>query len=295
MLLQKRRSRNLLVGLFFISPWILGFLIFTLYPIALSLYYSLCDYDLFTAPYYIGLANYGDLVWDEQFSVSLYNTVYYTLLYLPLSTILSLSLAMLLNTQVRGLPIFRTLFYLPTIVPVVATSVVWMWLFNPRIGIFNNLLLRIGIVGPNWLGDPKWSKPALVLLGLWGVGQPMVIYLAALQGVPRQLYEAAHLDGITPWKSFWHITLPFISPSVLFNVIMALIDSFQYFTQAYIISDGGPADSTLFYALNLYRNAFRYLKMGYASSMAWILFVVILLCTLLLFKTSSRYVYYGGE
>lgn len=297
MVLRKKNNRNLWVGLLFISPWIIGFVIFILYPILLSLYYSLCDYDLLSAPYYIGFANYADLFWDEQFAVSLYNTFYYTAMYLPLSTILSLSLAMLLNSEVRGLAVFRTLFYLPTIVPVVATSVVWMWLFNPRIGIFNNMLSKAGIIGPNWLGDPKWSKPALVLLGLWAVGQPMVIYLAALQGVPRQLYEAALIDGISSWGSFWHITLPFISPSVLFNVVMSLISSFQYFTEAYVISqgDGGPANSTLFYALNLYRNAFRYLKMGYASSMAWILFVVILVSTMLLFKTSGRYVYYGGE
>lgn len=291
-----QERRNLRNGLLFASPWIFGFLVFTLYPIAASLYYSFCAYSGLSAPRWIGLENYREMfLADDVFWKALWNTVYMVVIALPLGLASALGLAILLNQKVRGINVYRTIYYLPSLVPTVAASILWLWLFNPEIGLINTLLAHVGVSGPAWLGDPAWSKPALVLMGVWGAGGGVIIYLAGLQDVPASLYEAASLDGAGAWSRFWNVTLPMISPVIFFNLIMGIIGMFQYFTQAYVMTGGGPQDSTMFYALRLFGSAFVDWRMGYASAMAWVLFAVTLLCSLVAMRTSARWVYYGGE
>jgi len=287
-----------LLGLAFAAPWIVHFLIFIAYPIGLSLYYSFCDYDTLSPPHWIGGENYRLLfTQDPLFWRSLGNTFYMVLFGLPLSMAVSLGLAFLLNQKLRGMSFYRTVFYLPSIVPVVATSILWLWLLNPEIGLVNAGLAKMGIRGPGWMIAPAWAKPALILMGLWGAGGGMIIYLAGLQDVPQSLYEAAALDGAGPWARLRHVTLPMLSPILLFQLIMGLIGFFQYFTQVYVMTNGagGPQDATLLYALRLFRSAFIDFNMGYASAMAWVLFGLTLACALVVFRTSARWVYYAGE
>jgi len=293
--MSRSAKRDLRNGLLFASPWIIGFSVFTAYAIAASLYYSFCRYDILTPPHWIGLKNYSRLIVDDEvFRRSLWNTLYMVIFGLPIGLVASLALSLLLNAKVKGIAIYRTIFYIPSLVPAVAVATLWMWLLNTDIGLVNVILSKIGIMGPGWLTDPKWAKPALILMGLWGVGGSSIIYLAGLQGIPEHLYEAAELDGAGPMQKLRHVTLPMLSPVIFFNLIMGLIGSFQYFTQIYIMTNGGLQDSTLFYALNLFNRAFVDLRMGYASAMAWILFAITLLCTLLVFKTSAKWVYYEG-
>jgi len=293
--MTRATKRNLRNGLLFASPWIIGFTVFTAYAIAASLYYSFCRYDTLSTPQWVGLKNYHRLLLeDEVFRRSLYNTLYMVVIGLPVGLVASLILSLLLNQKVRGIAIYRTIFYVPSLVPAVALATLWLWLLNTDIGLVNVLLSKIGIAGPGWLTDPAWAKPALILMGLWGVGGSTIIYLAGLQSIPEHLYEAAELDGAGPVAKLWHVTLPMLSPVIFFNLIMGLIGSFQYFTQVYIMTNGGPQDATLFYALYLFNRAFVDLKMGYASAMAWVLFAITLACTLLVFKTSARWVYYEG-
>jgi multiple sugar transport system permease protein len=294
---EKRNLRN---GLLFASPWLIGFAVFVCYPIIASFYYSLCYYDAITTPKFIGLENYKTLLFNDSLLwKSLYNTLYIVALGLPIGLLVSLSLAIFLNQKVRGLAFYRTIYYLPSITPVVALSILWLWLLNPQMGLINSILVpilgKLNLSAPGWLGDPFWAKPALVLMGVWGVGNTIIIFLAGLQDVPQQLYESAEIDGATAWRKLWHITLPMLSPVIFFNVIMGIIGSFQYFTQVWIMTRGGPQDATLFYALYLFNNAFLYFKMGYASAMAWVLFLITLICTLTVFKSSVRWVYYAGE
>jgi len=290
-----RASRRALGrGLLFVAPWIIGFLAFTLYPFIMTFYYSFTKFDIVSSPKFIGLDNYRALFHDHTFWHALYNTAYYTVLEVPFSTILAIGIAMLLNMRVRGVKVYRVIFFLPSVVPLVAGAILWLWLFNPTFGIVNSILNSIGIHGPGWMFSVAWSKPTFVLLGLWGIGTPMVIYLAALQGVPREMYEVAALEGASAWQRTRNITLPMISPAILFNVVLGLVACLQYFAQAYIITSGGPDNSTMFYALYLYYQAFRYLHLGFASAMAWILFVVVVALTLLLFRLSKRFVYYAG-
>jgi len=289
---QRRDLRN---GLLFASPWIVGFAVFTAYAIAASLYYSFCRYDIMSAPHWIGAKNYSRLFFDDEvFRRSLANTLYMVVFGLPIGLVASLGLALLLNAKVKFIAVYRTIFYIPSLVPAVALATLWMWLLNTDIGLVNVALGKIGISGPGWLTDPVWSKPALILMGLWGVGGSAIIYLAGLQGIPDHLYEAAELDGANSLHKLWHVTLPMLSPVIFFNLIMGLIGTFQYFTQVYIMTNGGPQDSTLFYALYLFNRAFVDLKMGYASAMAWVLFGITLLCTLVVFRTSAKWVYYEG-
>lgn len=291
---EKRNQRN---GLLFCLPWLIGFTVFCAYPIVASLYYSFCNYDGIRAPQFIGIENFRRLfLEDELFWKSMGNTLYMVAFGVPLSLLGALGAALLLNQKVRGLSIYRTVFYLPSIVPVVATSVLWMWIFNSEVGLIDVALRHLGVAEPPaWLTNPVWSKPALLIMGLWGVGGGMVIYLAALQNVPQALYEAASIDGAGMLNRFRNVTLPMITPVILFNVMMDLIGSFQYFTQAYVMTSGGPEDSTTFYALHLFNCAFFDFKMGYASAMAWVLFLVTLLFAVLLFRSSMKWVYYGGE
>lgn len=289
---SRRNFRN---GLLFISPWLIGFLVFTLYPFLMSFYYSFTLYDAISEPVWVGVQNYQELVRDPLIWKSLFNTIYFVVVSVPLSIVLGLGLALLLNMKLRGMGIYRTLLYLPTVVPFVAASLLWLWLLDPQFGVINYALSNLGINPPGWLVDPAWSKPALIFMGLWGVGGSMILYLAALQDVPKELYESAEIDGAGWIRRTFNITLPMISPVILYTVIMGLIGAFQYFTQAYIVTSGGPDDSTLFYSLYLYNNAFIYFHMGFASAMAWVLFLIILAATLLVFRSSAKAIYYGGE
>jgi multiple sugar transport system permease protein len=291
-----RQRKETISALLFASPWIAGFGIFLVFPLIASLYYSFCDYSVLRDPVWIGLANYAGLMRDEVFWITLKNTFFYAALALPLGMVVALGLAMLLNTGVRGLAFYRTLFFVPSVVPMVALAVLWLWMFNAEYGLVNHGLRNMGVAGPMWLSDPNWSKPALVLLGIWGVGNAMVIYLAGLQNVPQALYEAADLDGASAWQKTRNVTIPMISPVILFNGIMGIIGTLQVFTVPYVMFPGGaPARSTYFYTMYLFDNAFKYQNMGYASAMGWIMFVVILALTLLALKLSNRHVHYGGN
>ena len=294
--MTRGEKRNLRIGLAFISPWIVGFLVFTVFPVCASIFYSFCDYDVLTKPVWVGSLNYRDMVTDTVFWKSLYNTLYYAFLSLPFCLVIALLIAVMLNQDVKGRSVFRTIYFLPSLVPVVASSMVWLWILNGNFGLLNHGLHVLGLKGPQWLADEKWTKPSLILMAIWGCGNTMVIYLAALQDVPRSLYESAEIDGANPWVKFRHITVPMISPVIYFNLIMGIIGSLQVFAQAYImLGGGGPNRSALFYTVYLYQNAFDYQQMGYACAMAWILFLVILLLTWLATRSTRRLIYYGGE
>lgn len=300
---SRGERRRLLTGLLFISFWIIGFFAFTLYPMVASLYYSFTEYHIKRASEWIGFGNYVALFRDPLFWKSLSNTAYMVAIGVPLSLFVSFVCALLLNIKVRGQSIYRVIYFLPSIVPTVASTLLWLWILNPNSGLLNTLLGEIGIRGPNWTRDPAWSKPALILLGLWGVGNTIIIYLSGLQDVPVSLIEAAELDGANRWQRLWAITIPLVSPITLFNLIIGVIATFQYFAQAYVLSAGvspvgsglgAPLNSTLFYSVYLYQQGFVYLKMGYASAQAWILFIVIMICTVLLLRSSERWTYYEG-
>lgn len=289
---EKKETRS---ALLFASPWVIGFCVFLAYPLLASIYYSFCDYSVLRPPVWIGLRNYANLFQDEVFYKTLSNTAIYAIFALPLGMLVALGLALLLNTKVRGLAVYRTIFFLPSLVPMVSLAVLWLWLFNGENGLVNIGLGLLGIKGPNWLSDPEWSKPALILLSLWGTGNAMVIYLAGLQDVPVQLYEAADLDGASPWDKVRNVTIPMISPVILFNLIMGIIGTLQVFTVPYVMFPGGsPARSTYFYTMYLFDNAFRYQKMGYACAMGWIMFVIILVLTMVSLRLSEKHVHYGG-
>ncbi len=280
-------------GFLFITPWLIGFLLFTLGPMISSLYLSLTKYDLHSKRF-VGMENYRRLAFEDPlFWQSLRVTVTYALFAVPLGIAGSLLIAVLLNQQVRGQRVFRTLFYLPSLVPTVASALVWSWMFNKDSGILNSALGLFGIPPVGWLFDQKVTLWSFVLMSLWGVGGGrMVIFLAGLQGIPEGYAEAARLDGAGPWKTFRHITLPLLSPVIFFNLILGIIGSFQVFTQAYVMTNGGPNNASLFYALYLFRNAFEYFKIGKASAMAWVLFVILLGLTLVQFKGAKKWVYY---
>lgn len=293
------KRQETLAALAFISPWFIGFLIFTAGPMVVSLGLSLTTYDLLSAPKFVGLKNYQDLLHDSRFLLSLSNSVYYTVFHVPLTIIVSLSLAMLLSQVGRAAGFFRTVFYLPSITPAVAVGVLWLWILNPRVGIVNQLLGVFGISGPGWTTDPNWIKPGIVLMSLWSVGGTVIIFLAALRNVPPELYEAASIDGASGWQRFRHITVPLISGTIFFILIVQTIGSLQIFAEVYTMYFGQQESVTassagLFYNINLFTEAFKFLKMGYASAMAWILFVIILILTAIQLRFSQRWVYYEG-
>jgi multiple sugar transport system permease protein len=300
----RRARRKFFWGLFFISPWIVGFIAFTAFPMGSSLYYSLTNYTVLeSVTKFLGLHNYAHMFKDHFFWTALYNTAYLAVFFVPLDILIGIGIAVLLNAKVRGQAAFRTLAYLPTIVPAVASAILWLWLLNPLYGVINGLLSSVGINGPGWLASPIWSKPAYVMMSLWqALGNTMLIFLAGLQGVPRYLIDSAKLDGAGPWLRFRHVTLPMISPMIFFNTVLGIIGSFTYFTQAYVITSsagihgsnqlGAPLNSALFYVLYIYQVGFNYGNMGYASGLAWILFIIIMLLTLVLFRSSGRWVYY---
>jgi multiple sugar transport system permease protein len=286
----------MLAGLAFISPWFIGFLIFTAGPMFVSLGLSLTDYDVLRPPRFIGLQNYQNMLTDARVGLSLGNTFFYALLHVPLAIIVALALAMLLHRVGKAAGFFRTVFYLPSITPAVAIGTLWLWLLNPRVGLVNRGLELLGINGPGWTTDPNWIKPGIVLMSLWSVGGTVIIYLAALRNVPPELYEAAEIDGATGWKSFRHITVPMISGTIFFTLIVNTIGSLQIFAEVYTMffgtmNSGVASSAGLFYNIYLFRQAFEFLHMGYASALAWVLFVIILILTLIQLYISKRWVY----
>jgi len=303
MKLPKRRltlnQRDLIWAYAFISPWLIGFLIFTLSPMAASLYYSFSDYNIISAPIWIGLANYKKLFFEDPlFWHSLKVTIKFAVMALPLNLMVGFTIAVLLNQKIPGVNIWRTMYFLPSVIAGVAVALLWVRIFNTRIGLLNPFLQSIGIANPpGWLQDPVWAVPSLVIMGLWSVGGSMIIYLAGLQGIPTALYEAAEIDGANSWRRFLHITIPMMTPVIFYNLVLGLIGALNYFTEVYVATQGsgGPVRSTLFYNLYLYQNAFKFFDMGYASALAWILFVIVLLVTLLVFRSSPMWVFYEGE
>jgi len=285
-------------GMLFIAPWLIGFLIFSLGPMAGSFYLSLCKYDLHSLEW-VGAENYRRLLTsDALFWRALQNTVIYVLFAVPLGLAGSLIIAILLNQNVRGQRFFRTCFYLPSLVPAVASSLLWLWVLNSENGLLNYGLTWIGVphrLCPRWLEDPAWTLPAFILMSLWGIGGArMIIFLAGLQGISESYYEAATIDGASNLQKFGHITLPLLSPTIFFNLILGIIGSFQVFTSAYVMTSGGPGNASLFYVLYLFRNAFEYFKLGKASALAWILFAVLLGFTLIQFQNARKWVHYEG-
>ncbi|MDB4865683.1 MAG: Multiple sugar transport system permease protein [Cohnella sp.] len=282
----------------FISPWILGLILFTGGPILMSGYYSFTRYDIAHNPVFIGFQNYTNLFHNDLFWKSSGVTLYYTLVGVPLGLAASLVLAMLLNVKIPGQRVFSTILYLPSVVSGVALSLLWVWLLDPDFGVINMLYYNItGQVGPQWLSDEHWVIPSLIMMSLWTLGNNVIIYLAGLKSVPQNLYEAAQIDGASRFKQMWHITIPMVSPVTLFLLITGIIGSFQVFVQADVMTKGGPNYASYFYVYYLYQQAFRSFNLGYASAMAWVLFVVVGILTWLMMKVSKRWVHYegGGE
>lgn len=278
----------------FVSPWIIGFIVFALFPIGASLYYSFTDYDIIHAPVFVGLNNYSELFKDEQFWNSVKVTLQYTFFSVPLTLLLSLVFALLINQKVPFRGFFRTAMYFPSMISGVSMSLLFFWVFNPQAGLFNYGLSFFGIEPIHWLLDQKYAMWALIIMSFWGMGAGMLIFLAGLQGVPTSLLEAARLDGAGRWRSFWNVTFPIISPVFLFQLIIGMIDSFQVFTQAYTMTQGGPNYSTWFYVYNIYVNAFKNFRYGYASAMSWLLLIAVMFVTFLIMKSSKRFVHYEG-
>lgn len=285
-----------LEGYLFAAPAILGYLIFVLGPVITSLIMSLAEYNIIKPPVFIGVQNYITAFTDDElFWTSVRVTVFYTIIAVPLNLVVGFLIAVLMNQKVNGISIFRTIWYMPAIVPAVANAVLWQWVLNPDFGLLNLLLGKLGIPGPRWLIVPNTAIPAFILMNLWGVGGGMLIYLGGLQGIPQHLYEAVEIDGGNWWARFRHVTIPMMTPVIFFNLIIGLINTFQVFTPAFVMTQGGPAYATYFYVLHLYKNAFQYLRMGYASAMAWILMLFVLLMTFIIFRTSGWVYYEGGE
>ncbi len=289
------RQREAVAGYLFATPVILGFILFTLGPILLSIFFSLTSYDIISTPRWVGWQNYVTLLGDGLFWQSIAVTTKAAVVGLPLGLALSLGLAMLLNQKIRAVSLWRTIYFLPSVVSGAAVAVLWLWILNPVFGIVNSLLRQVGLQPPDWLNNDATALWTLVVVSLWGVGGSIVIYLAGLQGIPTELYDAAKVDGATAWRRFIHVTLPMLSPVIFFNMVLGLIWQFQWFTEPYVMTQGGPDNTTLTFMLYLYRNAFSYFQMGYASAMAWIFFAIVLALTLVLFRSGTMWVYYEGE
>lgn len=298
---KKRRGlslsrREAMWAYILISPWLIGFVWLTAGPMITSAVFTFAEYDLLNPLRFIGLQNWRYMfTQDPLFWHSLRVTLTFSVVALPAGLVLGLALALLLNAKVPGLTIWRTVYYMPSVVSGVAVAVLWNQVFNPRFGIINWMLSWFGIKGPGWLQSPDWALPALIIMSLWGVGGGMIIYLAGLQSIPTTLYEAATIDGASMWQRFSHITLPLITPVIFYNLVIGIIGTFQYFTNAFVMTNGGPANATLFYNLYLYNNTFRYQRLGYGSALAWLLLFMVLIMTGLVFRSSSAWVYYEGE
>lgn len=298
---QLMRSQRRLAMLFLL-PWVIGFVCFYLYPIITTLYYSFTEYDLFSAPKWIGLENYAAMFQDENFKKALCNSLYFVVVSVVLQLGLAIFTAVLLNMNVKGKAFFRTIYYLPALVPPVAGALIWVWLFNPQYGLINAFLRMLHLPEPLWFSSAFWSKPAIIVMMLWGIGNIMVVYLAGIGEIPVELYEAIEIDGGNAWHKFTKITWPMLTPVTLFQLINGVIGGFNMFTQSYVVSltksrlpgdIGGVGNSLLFYAPNLYREGFSYLKFGYASAEAWFMLLLVLLITAVILKTAPKWVHYG--
>lgn len=294
---NRSRWHNVGLGLLFISPWLVGFAAFALYPIAASLYYSFTRYDGLNPPQWVGWHNYSLIISDPLMATALENTFYYALMAIPLGTVLAVLVAALMNRPSRLQGVFRTIVYVPYMVPIVASTLLWQWLLQPNQGLINALLQLVGGPALPWMASTTWAKPALILMAQWGLGQAALIYLSGMQSVPQDLYESAEIDGAGVLRRFWSITIPMISPVILYNVVIAIINSLQYFTQAYILGSGqgNPANSTLFYNVYLVQEAFTFNHFGYAAAMAWLLLLLIAALTAVFIAISRRWVYYGAS
>jgi multiple sugar transport system permease protein len=290
--LRTTAVRRNVVGYIFIAPFILGFLLWFLAPALTALWLLFQDWNMIRSPRFVGLGNVERMFNDKLFWQALKVTVNFSIISVPVSLVLGFLLALLMNSKVSGITVFRTLYYLPSIVPAVANAVLWAWILNSEFGLLNVLLHSVGLPRVFWLQEPQWALPALILMSLWGLGGGMVIYLAGLQGIPEVFYEAAEIDGAGRWGKLWNVTIPLMSPVIFFNLVMGIIGTFQIFTAGFLITDGRPQNATLFYVLYLYRNAFQFLRMGYAAAMAWALFFILMALTLLVFRGVGRQVYY---
>lgn len=289
------KNKTNFTGLAFALPAVLGFFLWTAGPMIASIFISLTDWEIGGKPSFIGLQNYKVMFTEDPlFLKSLFATVYFALGSVPLILIVAFLVAMLLNQKVKGLAVFRTIFYMPSIVPVIASSVLWLWLFNPDFGLLNSMLTSIGLRKLKWIFSESQVVPSLILMNVWGMGNTMVIFLAGLQGIPTHLYEAVDIDGGNWWHKFRNITIPMMTPTIFFNLVMLTIQNMQVFSKAYVMTEGGPNNASLFYVFYLFRTAFKHLELGYACALAWILFIIILGLTLLLFRSSKKWVYYGG-
>jgi multiple sugar transport system permease protein len=294
------RTREALAGYLFLLPWLIGLIVFVAGPMLASAYFSFTKYDVVNTPTFIGLKNYQDIFTrDRLFWPSMMLTFRYAIIVVPLSLIGSLAAAMLLNQALKGTALFRTFFFLPHLTPIAAAAVLWAWLFNPDVGPINYFIrtyLPI-VTAPGWFRDPQWAMTGLIIMAMWGAigGNTMLIFLAGLQGVPQELYEAAAIDGAGPWAKFRNVTIPLLTPTIFFNMVLGIIGAMRVFTAAFVATSGGPAYATWFYALHIYTRAFRYFEMGYASALAWIFFFVMFVFTFVQFRASRRWVYYAGE
>jgi multiple sugar transport system permease protein len=299
MRLSPRARREELYGWLCVSPWVIGFLLLTIGPMFVSLWLSFTDANMLTPAKFIGLLNYQNLFsFNETKSLfwkTLLNTSFYVFFSVPLCIILGFIMALLLNRKFVGQGLFRTIYYLPSIIPPVATSLLWMWMFHRDYGVLNGMLNVVGIQGPAWLTSVMWAKPALVIMSLWGAGGNLLVLLAGLQSVPTDLYDAAKVDGANSWQSFWNVTFHMVSPTLFFILITGIIFSFQVFVSAYILTQGGPSNATLMYVLYLYRVAFQQLNFGFGSALAWVYFIIMMFFILLIFRSTSAWVYYEGE
>jgi multiple sugar transport system permease protein len=288
---QRRSVRQEIEGWLFISPWLIGFLLLSAGPYLASLALAFTRWDMGREITFVGLANFAAMAEDELFARSLLNTLYYTAFHVPGIIVISFAVASLLNLKLRGIAVYRTLFYLPSITSGVGTAIIWLWLLAPK-GVINTLLSWVGLPGPNWLISAQWAMPALILMSFWNIGSTMILFLAGLQGVPQHLYDAAAVDGATWRQTAWHVTVPMMTPYLFLATVLNVIGSFQVFTQALIMTNGGPDNATLFVFLHIYNNAWQYFRMGYASAMALALMLVILALTIVQFIISRKWVYY---
>jgi len=294
--MSRRERREAFEGYLSVSPWLIGFLIFTLGPILASIYYGFTQWSITTPPQWVGLQNYIHMfTGDPLFWQALKVTGNFVLLSLPLKLVVGLALSLLLNLKIRGMNFYRTVFYVPAVISGVAVSLMWMWLLQPDTGVINTLLDLIGIEGPKWFWDPNWALPSVALMSVWSVGGSAIIYLAGLQNIPPSLYEAAEIDGANAWKRFWKITIPLLTPALFFQLIVEMIESFKVFTQAFVITQGGPLKATYFYLYYFYEEAFQNFNMGYASALALVLMAIIMAATIFLNYTSKHWVYYAAD
>jgi multiple sugar transport system permease protein len=291
----RKDSRNLLLGLLFISPWIVGFFLFLIYPVVSNFHLGMTEYSGFGEPQWIGLRNYQELLGDSLFWTSIYNTLYYVVLAVPLGVVVAIALALAMNQRVREVNLYRALLYIPSVAPAFALSMMFIWILNPRYGLFNHLLSFLHIPPINWLGDVRWSKLAIVLVAQFGAGQIGLIFLAALRTIPSHLYDAAALDGAGPWRKFWNITLPLLTPTILYDLIISIGLGLQVFVPAYIMTGGGPLNSTMFTTLYIYKNAFEYSRVGFAAAISGILFLINAALAIITFWSAKYWVNYHLE